>query len=469
MGNLKEIQIVKKDLPPVFIEILDRLERTREKILETMQYLKKIVNNIKEGNFDIEIEEDTFSGVYQEIVVHLKQVLNNFKIILEKIANISYEIAKGNFEVEIKEEEFKGDYQRIIKYLHQIILQLNLQLSEIQSLLQKEKELSELRKLVEGDRSIEEIYQRISYLLEEKFKIKEYVFYEIDISKNQMSIVLPFGEKKCFCDLEICANANLCRAKRTGHLIVCSDYPWGSTCEKFLYPKEKKYLCIPLLLGEGIAYILQIVTDKKEEIDRLLNQIEEIKLYLSTILPILEVKKLLKSLKEKSLRDGLTGLYNRHFLEEYIIKAAALTIRNNTTLGIFMIDIDFFKKVNDEFGHDIGDKVLKQLANILIEKFRKSDVVVRFGGEEFLVLLHNTDEKKLIELAEDLRKTVEETKIEVPAGYIQKTISIGIGVFPVDSENIWEVIKYADIALYHAKRMGRNQVVRFNPQMLVKN
>ena len=466
IGDLAEISIEREGLPPVFAEITQRLEKTREKILHTMEYLKKVVNNIKEGNFSMEIEETEFSGVYKEIIIYLKQVLENFKVVLNKIEDISHQIANGNLSVKIKEEEFKGDYRRVIRYLHQIILQLKLQLEHIQMLLQKEKELAELRKLVEGDRSTEEVLQRIAYLLENKFRIKEYVFYEVETAKNHMKVVLPFGKRHGFCNIKIFTNANLCRAKRTGHLITSIKYEWGNICENFLIPDKKKYICIPLPLGEGVAYVLQILSDKEEEIKNIFVRVEEIRLFLSNILPILEVKKLLKSLEEKSLKDALTGLYNRYFLEEYILKASALALRNKTLLGIFMIDIDFFKKVNDEFGHDVGDMVLKQIAGALLQKFRRSDVVVRFGGEEFLVLLHDAEEEKLFNIAEDLRKTIEEMKIEVPGGFIRKTVSIGIAVFPTDSEDIWEVIKYADVALYHAKKTGRNKVVRFNPKML---
>jgi len=130
-----------------------------------------------------------------------------------------------------------------------------------------------------------------------------------------------------------------------------------------------------------------------------------------------------------------------------------------------MCDVDFFKKVNDEYGHDVGDEVLVGVAKILKENVPKSDVVARFGGEEFLILLVDIRKGEAERVAEKLRQKVEGTYFETKAGSLKKTISIGVSEFPVDSKGIWQVIKFADVALYKAKQLGRNRVVRFRPEM----
>jgi diguanylate cyclase (GGDEF)-like protein len=466
-GELDKISILHVNLPPVFANIIKILEKTRERILESFEFLKTLAGKINQGEFELELSEERFQGVYKEIAMQLKEILKKLREVLGEIKHIAHEIAKGNFEVNIDAGKFQGDYQVIMHYLEEIIEKFKNQIAEIQRLLKKENEICQLRRLVEQDRSIEEIYYRIQYLLEEKFGIKGYALYEINPSRNYMIQVLPRETKQKFCSPEIRMNANYCRVKRTGRLVVSTSQPWGSVCEKFLHPENKSYLCIPLMFGEGVAYVLQLVGEK-EQIEKIYENLDDLYTYLNTIMPVLEVKKLLLSLKEKSLKDGLTGLYNRYFLEEYLVKAAALTERRESHLGVLMADIDFFKKVNDTYGHDVGDKVLQKFAEVMLKSFRKSDVIVRFGGEEFLILLHDTDEEKSIEVAENLRKIIENTQIPIPQGIIKKTISIGVAVFPKDSRDIWEVVKCADVALYYAKKTGRNKVIKFTSDLLEK-
>jgi len=129
-----------------------------------------------------------------------------------------------------------------------------------------------------------------------------------------------------------------------------------------------------------------------------------------------------------------------------------------------MVDVDYFKEVNDTYGHDMGDKVLKEVAKILTKTVRESDLVIRFGGEEFLVLLMDVQSGKSEDVAEKIRRAVESHTIESFGVVLRKTVSIGVSEFPEDSEKIWQCLKYADVALYKAKEMGRNRVVRFRPE-----
>ena len=129
--------------------------------------------------------------------------------------------------------------------------------------------------------------------------------------------------------------------------------------------------------------------------------------------------------------------------------------------------LDFFKQTNDVYGHDVGDQVLKEAANIIKKNVRSSDIVIRYGGEEFLVLLTDTKPEDSVTVAEKIRERIEETKVKITGGFIQKTISIGVSEFPADTQNFWEAIKYADVALYKAKERGRNKVLKFIEEMWV--
>jgi diguanylate cyclase (GGDEF)-like protein len=161
----------------------------------------------------------------------------------------------------------------------------------------------------------------------------------------------------------------------------------------------------------------------------------------------------------------MTGLNNRRFLEEYVDTLVAANRRRKTSIAILMLDLDYFKVVNDTHGHDAGDAVLKALAGVLKNAVRASDMVIRFGGEEFLIVLQETDSENAARIAENIRATVAELKVQAGGTVLQKTISIGVAMFPHDSETFWQTVKFADVALYRAKEEGRNRVVVFTPEM----
>jgi len=192
-----------------------------------------------------------------------------------------------------------------------------------------------------------------------------------------------------------------------------------------------------------------------------------IKAYLDEISSIIESKYTLELLHKQTIKDPLTKLYNRRFLEETLPISIATANRENKKLAFLMIDMDYFKQVNDTYGHKSGDMVLEQLAQILKSEVRKNDLIIRYGGEEFLIILQNIKSKEdAIKVAEKIRKSVQDTEIEIEEGnIIKKTVSIGVSIYPDNCEKGWECIKYADIALYKAKNSGRNKVVVFEKKL----
>lgn len=165
-----------------------------------------------------------------------------------------------------------------------------------------------------------------------------------------------------------------------------------------------------------------------------------------------------KQLEELASIDKLTGLYNRRMIDEFIYIEVEKHKRNPYDgLSVIMIDIDYFKNVNDTYGHQIGDMVLSQTANLLIENSRKSDIKGRFGGEEFIIICPQTTAESALRLAEKIRIAIESFKFE-EVGY--KTISLGISTFQ-DNDTVESLIKKADTALYQAKNSGRNKSVIF--------
>lgn len=160
-----------------------------------------------------------------------------------------------------------------------------------------------------------------------------------------------------------------------------------------------------------------------------------------------------------SLTDALTGLYNRRHFNAELEREFMRSKRYGGNLCIAIIDIDFFKKINDTYGHLCGDYVLKEVAYLILENFRKTDMVFRYGGEEFVVIMTETSlENSLIPL-ERLRKTIENNNFIYKDKKITVTVSIGVEANQTDTTD--EFLNNADKALYQAKQNGRNQTVLF--------
>jgi diguanylate cyclase (GGDEF)-like protein len=177
---------------------------------------------------------------------------------------------------------------------------------------------------------------------------------------------------------------------------------------------------------------------------------------------ITPLKKAQAELQEQAIHDPLTGLYNRRYLNEALDRELARARRGNYPVTLVMIDIDHFKKLNDGFGHLMGDVVLVSLAKQLLEQTRVSDTVCRFGGEEFLVLLPDVTSEVAQEIVERWRKGFQDAH-EVHAGQVMNaTLSGGIAEFPACGNTAGELIVAADKALYHAKAMGRNRWVSWD-------
>lgn len=163
------------------------------------------------------------------------------------------------------------------------------------------------------------------------------------------------------------------------------------------------------------------------------------------------------NLQETSQRDGLTGLYNRHYFDEQISSEVACARRFERPLSLLLIDVDFFKKINDTYGHQGGDQVLRIVAFKLLKMLRPSDTLARYGGEEFALILPHLDKQESITVAERLRRIIEKEIILVDEKEIKITVSIGVSAF-AKGDSPAQLIKDADGALYLAKREGRNRV-----------
>jgi diguanylate cyclase (GGDEF)-like protein len=160
-----------------------------------------------------------------------------------------------------------------------------------------------------------------------------------------------------------------------------------------------------------------------------------------------------------TVRDPLTGIYNRRYLQDRLWSEAAYCRRHATPLSVIMLDIDHFKRINDQHGHSVGDDALRALANTLAELTRREDVLARYGGEEFALIVRGIDRSETLALAERIRCEVEGRRLSVANGSVSFTVSVGVAHCENgDGSDAERLLEIADRALYTAKYAGRNLV-----------
>ncbi|MDP3292806.1 MAG: GGDEF domain-containing protein [Sulfuricurvum sp.] len=327
-------------------------------------------------------------------------------------------------------------------------------------IIQELSDVYKFKKTIEHDANKDAVYDRFIYILKEKFHFHHFALYEVDKTTKERKLI-HITDHKSFCLPSADKDTLECRAFRTASDVYSTDFP--NICANCA--EDKEYSCIPFNINDDLALILSYSAKDTETIEMMNLALPSIKNYFEAAKAVIESRTLMDKLRDSSLRDGATGLYNRRFLEEFIDKSSEQAARSNMSYAVLMIDIDYFKMINDTYGHDAGDIVIKSLSEILVHAIRKADLPVRYGGEEFLVLLHNTTPEGALSVAEKIRTAFNEKKFQFGNDTVQKTLSIGIAHFPSQADSIWKVIKFADIALYEGKHTGRNRVIEFEARM----
>ncbi len=172
-----------------------------------------------------------------------------------------------------------------------------------------------------------------------------------------------------------------------------------------------------------------------------------------------EIEALQAQLREQAIRDGLTGLYNRRYLDEMLGRELSRAARKHMPVSLIMLDIDHFKSFNDQYGHEVGDRVLQELGRLLLKKARREDIPCRYGGEEFLVVLWGADLEAAQGKAEQWRQAFSELRVLHQGIMLHATLSAGVATYPEHGEKGADVLRRADQAMYAAKHAGRNQVI----------
>ncbi len=347
--------------------------------------------------------------------------------------------------------------------------------------------LGQMSEFLQACNSTEEAYQVINELLKPFFPNLSGSLFVTRNSKNLVEMVASWGQVEGVSESVFMPQD--CWALRRGRPHFIASHQSHLLCKHFSKKPHKgqlrlinsnevmnltgteselgivsspkvEHLCVPMIAQGDALGLLCLVSEEpgqiSEDQQRLATSVaEHIALALANL-------KLREALEYQSIRDSLTGLYNRRYLEESLEREINRAQRQQFNLGVMMIDIDHFKHYNDNYGHDAGDIVLQKLGSFLQQYIRGSDIACRYGGEEFTLILPEVSLETLQERAEKIRVEVQHLKLQHHYQDLgQITLSLGLAIFPTQGLTAESLLRAADAALYQAKQQGRNQVCIF--------
>lgn len=327
-------------------------------------------------------------------------------------------------------------------------------LNELKQLEHEENLLNKLNSMLQVCLKPEEAYPRISIIAEKLFpELNGGLSVYIKVNQN-IETVLQWGKEKLLQNFFLPAD---CFGIRGGITNTVDDPNISVPCAHYLSPPQGGYMSIPLIVQNELIGVIHILASKGKAIPK---HLQELAVTFSNIIKLaLANINLRESLHELSMRDQLTGLYNRRYLTESLTRELLRIVREKTTLCTAMLDIDDFKKFNDTLGHAAGDEVLKFIGNMLKNNFRSSDIACRFGGEEFVVIMIRSDAKDAAQRMNHFRETIQNSSLFYQGKLLPSiTISIGIAEAPQHGISVEDLLKAADTALYQVKRTGKNKV-----------
>lgn len=329
--------------------------------------------------------------------------------------------------------------------------------STLDELKQRDSEMNSIKKMndmLQICQDSTEAYSVIAITAQNLFPSFSGGFVIYDSNNLTMRTVQQWGDTK---NLKSTFNLEDCWALRSGSAYTVTDAQKDLICHHFETQPTGSFLCMPLISHMGITGMLYlnspegiVITNNQKQLATTVSEIA--RLFLANI-------QLRESLQDLSIHDALTGLYNRRYLDETLTREIRLSVRQSEPLCLAMLDIDFFKNFNDTNGHEAGDEVLRHIGNILKETFRGSDFACRFGGEEFVIILINSNIKGAVDRMRHLCEKIKNSHLSfhgVPLPTI--TISVGLAEAPKHGTTAEALMQAVDEALYNAKNIGRDSI-----------
>ncbi|MDD5016686.1 MAG: PAS domain S-box protein [Eubacteriales bacterium] len=332
--------------------------------------------------------------------------------------------------------------------------------SELEKKSAQMSQLSEMGDQLQSCQNIEEACAISAQYIQMICPASQGALYLINPSKDLAEAVAMWGDPDSIEKVFLPIN---CWAIRRSHAHQVDEAHPGLRCGHITGPQTGQYLCVPMMAHGETLGILHLSYTKQDQQNSTGILFKEYKTQLAVaehIAMALSNLRLRETLRQQSIRDTLTGLFNRRYMEETLTRELHRAEREKTPIGVIMFDIDHFKEFNDLSGHDGGDSLLRELGAFLKKSTRGGDVVCRYGGEEFTVVLPGANLENSRLRAEDLRQGVKELLVYYLGKPLGKcTISLGVAAFPEHGMTGEEILKSADSALYRAKNEGRDRVV----------
>ncbi|MTJ54238.1 PAS domain S-box protein [Anabaena sp. UHCC 0253] len=408
--------------------------------------LVEMPGNLKEGLFD------EYVNVVESEKPYKREFYYNHDGIESWFENIAVKLEDG----------FAVTFRDItaMRQSEQAIQQVNQQLQErVADLDQRHAEmliLSEISDFLQACLTVTEACATLSSLVEPLFPGCSGGVFITNPSRNRVEVISSWGDS-----LQSAPDFHPqdCWALRRGRLHTCNHDQLGLRCQHIPAGQEiATTLCIPMIAqGEtlGLFYLStnhpNALPEAKRQIARTVA--EQVALAIANL-------NLRETLQYQSIRDPLTGLFNRRYLEEVLTQEIARGQRKQHPIGVVMIDVDHFKRFNDTYGHDVGDYVLQTIGILLKESVRGSDIACRYGGEEMTLILPESSLEETTIKAEEIREAIATLILAYNGQHLGNlTISLGIAGFPKHGATGTALLQAADAALYRAKSAGRNQVV----------
>src|SRR6266508_1440815 len=345
------------------------------------------------------------------------------------------------------------------KYMQSSLLQANEQMREFLNELQRRNSeivlLNEMSRLLQACQTVEEAYQIVADLSNQLFPQTTGALYLLNTSRTSVSAVASWGDLPA---VEQMFAPNDCWGLRQGRTHPLSEDQSGLQCLHLSEPLPAVSYCLPVQIQGEILGILHVRSQHKENLEAAKFQlaytvVEQTGMALSNL-------NWRAALREQSIRDPVTGLYNRRYMEEALKQHLSRVTRHLHPLGIMMIDIDHFKNFNDTYGHAAGDLLLRELGQLLQRHIRGEDVACRYGGEEFILIIPGISLEIAQQRAEYLRQEAKQLRLQDNGqSYEGITLSLGVAFYPLHARKIDAVLRAADVALYRAKQEGRDRVV----------